>query len=205
MKTILIADDHEIIRLGVRMLIESFPEKYNFIEAATCVEIMQALSGEPVHFAVLDVFLSDGDIFSEIREISKHCRQTSILVYSMVPEKIYAKRFLKRGISGFVSKHATMKELENAILCCLQGEVYLSKAIREDLLRPKQDGDSGNPFDLLSDAELQVAKYVAMGTDTKEIALKMKLKIATVDTYRRLAFKKLNVTDRVELEKRFLY
>jgi two-component system invasion response regulator UvrY len=205
MKTILIADDHEIIRMGVRMLIESFPEKYNFIEAATCVEIMQAFTDEQVHYAVLDVFLADGDLFSEIREISKHCQQTNILVYSMVPEKIYAKRFLKRGISGYVSKHATMKELENAILCCLQGQIYLSKAMREDLMRPKQEGISGNPFDLLSDAELQVVKYVAMGIDTKEIALKMKLKIATVNTYQRLAFKKLNVTDRVELEKRFLY
>src|SRR5687767_15762515 len=69
MKTILIADDHEIVRLGVRMLIEGLPGNYNFIEAATCSEMLHVLSTGQAHYAILDVFLTDGNILSNMNEI----------------------------------------------------------------------------------------------------------------------------------------
>jgi two-component system, NarL family, invasion response regulator UvrY len=201
MKTILIADDHEIIRLGVRMLIESLPRNYNVIEAATCLEIMQVLSRKQTDYAILDVFLADGNILSYMKKIARYCQQTSILVYSGVSEKIYAKRFLKRGIRGLVSKHSPLEELEKAIRCFLDGEIYLSKSIKENLLKPSRIGE--NPFDSLSDRELQVAEYVAMGVGVQEIAQKMRLDALTICTYRRSAFEKLNIENVIELEGKF--
>ena len=122
MKTILIADDHEIVRCGVRMIINSFPQKYHVIEASTCTQVIQTLSGQQVHHAILDMNLADGNLFSAV-QTTAYCHQTNILVYSMNAEKIYAPRLMQKGARGFVSKQAKIEELENAIRCVFNGEI----------------------------------------------------------------------------------
>ncbi|HYE54977.1 MAG TPA: response regulator transcription factor [Chitinophagaceae bacterium] len=200
MKTILIADDHEIIRMSLRTLIETFHQKYNFIEAATCVETMQVLSCQKADYAILDVFMADGNILSDMQEMTKYFQHTSILVCSMASEKIYAKRFLKKGVRGFVSKRSPIDELEKAIQCFLKGEIYLSNSIKEDLLTPA----GGHSLDSLSDRELQVVEYLAMGTSVQDITQKMKLDAVKIDSYRRRAFKKLNIKKIAELDDKCL-
>lgn len=204
METILIADDHEIVRRGIRMMIEGFPRKYNFIEAATCAEVLQAMSGKSIHYTILDMSFADGNIFSSIQLITEYSRQTNILVYSMNAEKIYAKRLIEKGIRGFVSKQASIQELENAIHNLLNGEIYLSPELKYGLLTQSTKDVLANPIDLLSDRELEVIEYVAIGLGSKEIARKMDLDITTVSTYRRRAFEKLNVENVVELNDKFL-
>jgi two-component system invasion response regulator UvrY len=169
METILIADDHEIVRRGTRMIVESFPKKYNFIEASTTVEVMQALSGE-VHYAILDMFLEDGNIFSDILQTPEYCRKTNILIYSMNSEKIYAKRLIQKGVRGFLCKQTSIKELEIAIQCLLNDEIYLSPGLKKTLFGSPQADIAINPVDLLSDRELEVVEYIVMGMGAKEIA-----------------------------------
>ena len=204
METILIADDHEIIRRGVRMIIESLPQQYQFIEAATCAEVLKTLSTRPVHYSILDMFLADGNLFSAMNEINAYSEQIKMLVYSMNAEKIYAGRLMQKGIRGFVSKQAPMEELESAIRCLLKGEIYLSSAAKENLFRNGKAVSSDNPIHSLSDRELEVVEYVAVGMGAKEIANKMNLDITTVSTYRRRAFEKLNVQNMIELKDKFL-
>ena len=205
METILIADDQEIVRSGVKMIIESLPEKYTIIEAATCAEVIQVLLGSEIHFTVLDLFLADGNIFSNIHRFIKHHNKNSILVYSMSAEKIYARRLLKKGIRGFISKKDSIAELEKAIRCLLKDEVYLSQAMKKDLLEPVKTDLLKNPIDLLSDRELEVVEYITVGISSGEIAEKMKLDITTVSTYRRRAFEKLSVQNSIELRDKFLF
>jgi len=204
METILIADDHELIRRGVRTIIESLPQKYQFIEAGTCASVLKALSGQIVHYAVLDMFLADGNLFSAMDKISACAERTKMLVYSMNAEKIYASRLMQKGMRGFVSKQASFDELESAIHCLLKGEIYLSPAAKENLFRNAKSGLSGNPVDSLSDRELEVVEYVSIGMGAKEIAHKMNLDITTVSTYRRRAFDKLGVENAMELKEKFL-
>jgi two-component system invasion response regulator UvrY len=204
METILIADDQEIVRSGVKMIIESFPEKYHIIEAATCTDVKQVLFDREIYFTVLDLFLADGNIFSAIHRF-KHSSKAGILVYSMSSEKIYAMRLLKKGVRGFISKRAPIAELEKAICCLLGGEIYLSQAIKNDLLIPVKSDLPENPVESLSDRELEVVEYLTHGITTREIAEKMKLDNTTVSTYRRRAFEKLDVQNSIELRDKFLF
>jgi two-component system, NarL family, invasion response regulator UvrY len=204
METVLLADDHEIVRRGTRMIIESLPQKYNFIEATTCDEVMQALSGQPVHHAILDMFMEDGNVFTSIQQIPDYFHQTNILVYSMSAEKIYARRLIQQGVRGFVCKQASIQELESAIQSLLNGEIYLSGTLKKALFNSANNDTAKNPIDLLSDRELEVVEYIAMGLGAKEIATKLNLDITTVSTYRRRAFEKLDVQNMIELKDKFL-
>ncbi|NII29378.1 response regulator transcription factor [Pseudoflavitalea sp. X16] len=204
METVLIADDHEIVRRGIRMLIESFPEKYHCIEANSCTAVAQILSRERIHYAILDMVLADGNIFSIIQPIEACSHHTSILVYSMNAERIYARRFIEKGVRGFLSKQTSIEELEKAIRSIFKGEVYLSEELKESLLNKSPTNLSQNPVDRLSDRELEVVEYVVIGMGTKEIAQKMNLDITTISTYRRRAFEKLEVQNTIELKEKFL-
>jgi DNA-binding NarL/FixJ family response regulator len=203
MKTILIADDHEIVRRGVKMIIESLPEKYHFIEAATCSEVLQVVTSKQVDYAILDMFLADGNMFPVIHQITDISHKTSILIYSMSAEKVYARRLMQKGVRGFVSKQASIGELENAIRSFLKGDIYLSPEVKDILLKPVREGIPDNPIDLLSDRELEVVEYTVLGMGSKEIAQKMNLDITTISTYRRRALEKLDVQNMVELKDKF--
>lgn len=201
METILIADDHEIVRRGIKMIIEGLPGKYEFIEAGSCAEVMQVLSVRRVGYAILDMILSDGNVFSTTQQLTAYTDQTRILVYSMNSEKIYAKRLLQKGIRGFVCKQSNIDELENGIRSLLKGDIYISPHLKEALFTK---ASPENPIDALSDRELEVVEYVAMGMGAKEIARKMNLDITTISTYRRRAFEKLDVQNTIELKDKFL-
>lgn len=203
METILIADDHEIVRRGVRLIVESLRVKYNCIEAATCADVVKALSGNNVNYAVLDMFLPDGNVLTTLEHDPGCYSRINILVYSMNAEKIYARRLMEKGARGFVNKQASIKELEKAIQNLLKGEIYLSARLKEALLTETKPG-SQNPIDLLSDRELEVVEYITTGMGTKEIAARMNLDITTISTYRRRAFEKLDVQNPIELKEKFL-
>jgi two-component system, NarL family, invasion response regulator UvrY len=191
METILIADDHEIVRRGVRMIIEGFPQKYNFIEANTCASVMQILSVQKVDYAIMDMMLADGNVFSTTQQLAAYSDRVKILVYSMNSEKIYAKRFLQKGVRGFVCKQSSIEELQNGIRSLLKGEIYISPELKEILFNTNKKDILANPIDALSDRELEVVEYVATGMGAKEIAKRMHLDITTISTYRRRAFEKL--------------
>lgn len=204
MNTILIADDHEIVRKGVRMLIEDFlRNKCTVIETSTCKEAIQLLGGQRVNYAVLDLSLSDGNLFSMIDQIRVFAPQTAILIYSMNPGRIYAQRLMQKGVRGFISKQASMDELKEAINCLLNGRLYISQELKDLLFRSKA-GQAENPIDTLSDRELEVVEYIAAGMGTKEIAGIINLDMTTISTYRRRAFEKLGVQNAIELKEKFL-
>jgi DNA-binding NarL/FixJ family response regulator len=203
METILIADDHQIVRRGVRMIVESISKKIDIVEAATCAEVIKVFSCQQVQYAVLDLSLADGNFFPVIQD-TINFSHTKILVYSMNSEKIYARRLMQKGIRGFVSKQAPISELETAVQSLLKGDIYLSPHLKEDLLNPVKTASHTNPIDALSDRELEVVEYIATGVGSKEIASKMNLDITTVSTYRRRAFEKLDVQNPMELKEKFL-
>ncbi len=204
MKTVLIADDHEMVRRGVKMSIRSFPEQYHFIEASTCAEVVEILSSQEVDYAILDMFLADGNIFSIIQQISEQSERVIFLVYSMSAERIYAKRFIEKGVRGFVCKQSSVDELEKAIQTVFSGDTYLSPGLKEILFSSIKSTLPRNPIDSLSDRELEVVEYVAMGMGTKEIAEKMKIDSTTISTYKRRAFEKLDVQNTIEMKEKLL-
>jgi two-component system, NarL family, invasion response regulator UvrY len=205
MKALLIADDHEIIRQGIKMMIaKKFGEGYSFLEASTCKEIEKLLASQTVHHIILDMFLSDGNAFAIIDKIGEQYPQTTILIYTMNAEKIYARRLMQKGVRGFVSKQASIAELEQAIKSFLNGETYLCPTLKETVSGKELAAAEVNPIDLLSDRELEMVEYLVMGLGAKEIANKMNVVMATVSTYKNRAFEKFGVENNTELKDKFL-
>lgn len=204
METVLIADDHQIVRRGIRMMIENFPLTYQIIEASSCAEVAQILSGGKIDYAILDMVLTDGNLLSIIEQIESCSAQTHILVYSMNAERIYARRLIEKGVRGFLSKQTSIEELEKAVRSIFKGEMYLTDDVKERLINHSRTGIEQNPIDDLSDRELQVVEYLVIGMGTKEIAVKTGLDITTISTYRRRAFEKLEVQNSIELKEKFL-
>jgi DNA-binding NarL/FixJ family response regulator len=198
METILIADGHEIVRRGIRVIIEKLSKKYTLIEADTCTAVMHLLSNQQVHYAIFEMSLVDGDIFFEPQNILEHCHGTAIFVYSINPEKIYARWLIQKGVRGYLSKQASMEELSKAINVFLNGDLYLSPSVEKTFY--SSPDMLGNPIHALSDRELEVVKYMVTGIGTNEIARRMDLYITTVCTYRRRALRKLNVKNIIELK-----
>jgi DNA-binding NarL/FixJ family response regulator len=204
METILIADDHGIVRQGVRMIIEGLSEKYNCVEASSCEEVQKIFSEQKIHYAVLDLFLIDGNLYPVIVQMLKSQSPANMLIYSMNAERVYAKRLLEKGVKGFVSKQADFEQLEQAINCLLNDEIYMSPELMQHLFNADKSRQWDTPINKLSDRELEVAEYSITGLGTKEIASRMDLDIATVSIHKRKALDKLNAKNMMELKEIFL-
>lgn len=204
MKTILIADDHEIVCHGIKLMIKSINNHYNFLEASTCTQIEKLLKIQPIHYIVLDLFLADGNAFTIVDIIAEQYPETGILIYTMNAETVYAKRLMQKGIRGFVSKQASVAELEDAIKDFLNDEKYIYSTLMKELAKQDMANAEINPIDVLSDRELEVVEYLAMGYGAKEISNKMNVGISTVSTFRKRALEKFNVENNTELKDKFL-
>lgn len=202
MKTVLIADDHAIVRHVIRVIIEERSSEYNILEAATLKEVVKILSEQEVDFGIFDMLLADGNMFSTILSAVERYPGTRILVCSTSAEKIYAMRLIRKGVKGFVCKQKSINELEKAIQVFLNGEIYVSSSLKEQLDQPKT-AQTTNPIDLLSDRELEVVEYAVAGMGTKEIAEKMNLENMTISTFLKRAYNKLEVVNLVELVEKF--
>jgi two-component system, NarL family, invasion response regulator UvrY len=205
METILIADDHEIIRVGIHSIIERSPGKYNVIEASTCREVMDLMGSRKIEYAVLDLALADGNLFSASYDLDIYTSKIRMLVYSMNSEDIYARRLLQKGVRGFVSKQAKLEELEEAIRSVLKGGIYASNNLLESLFAAPKINTMPNPIDHLSDRELEIVELLITGYGTKQIANRLNLDMTTVSTYRRRANEKLKVKNLMELKDVFFW
>lgn len=199
MKTVLLADDHEIIRLGIQMIIERNFGAHNFVDASTCKEVNQILSKDHIDYIVLDLFLADGNTFPLVDHILGQYPGVSILVYTSSPETIYGKRLIQKGVRGFVCKQAGIAEVEQAICIFFNGGIYLSSELKEILAETNKK----RAVDTLSDRELEVVEYLTMGMPIKEISYKMKVDSTTVSHYRKRILSKLGVENNIDLKEEF--
>src|SRR5271154_3773960 len=145
MKSILIADDHEIVRRGIVALLDDLPVKYKIIEAADCSTVLSVLFKEHPEYLILDMNLADGNIFNNVQNIIEIYPDTRVLIYTMKSEKLYAIRLLKIGVKGFVSKESSINELKEAIQKFLNDDMYLSSQLKEQLFVSSQPGIQENP------------------------------------------------------------
>lgn len=204
MKTVLIADDHEIVRLGLRKIV-ALNGDFIFLEASACSEVKSLLSTRHVDYIILDLVLIDGSALSIIDWIIEQFREVRILVYSMNAEKIYADRLLRKGVHRFVNKQAGTMELEQAIKDFLNDKIYSGSMLAEE---PSPYANTSNLqknlIDSLSDRELEVIECIAAGMNTTEIANQMGLAFTTISTIKMRAYKKFGVENDVELKVKFL-
>lgn len=198
---ILLADDHAMLRDGVRMVLEAHGE----FEVVGCVESGRAAVDKARELrpdiAVLDIAMPELNGLEATREIRECSPETAIVILSMHEGEEYLREALRAGAAGYVLKRAAAQELVGAIHAVQRGESYLDPALTRtlisDYVRQVERGDE-TP-DSLTDRELEVLTLVAEGLTNRQIALKLSISIKTVQTHRANLMDKLNLHDRTEL------
>ncbi|MBS1570234.1 MAG: response regulator transcription factor [Bacteroidetes bacterium] len=196
----LIADDHVIVRRGLRNLLHDQYHASDISEVATCKELLAVLNARSFTLLLLDLQLTDGSTLDHLGKICEEHPEMKVLVYTMRSEEVYAQRVLALGGAGYLSKESNEEEVVRAIRQVLQGKEYVSTSI-EDHLQEKDESAKNNPLHLLSDRELGVMDDLLAGLGVKEISLRLGLQPSTVATYKARLFDKLGVTNLLDLQR----
>lgn len=196
--TILLADDHAMLRQGLKqILLEEFPEA-QFHETSTTQETLECIRQNPCDVVVLDIFMPGRSGLEVLDMVRQDRRDLPVLVLSSAPEEQLAVRVLKAGASGFLNKQAAPEHLIQAVRKVLSGGTYVSEAVAERLA--KQTRDAGqSAHDRLSDREFQVLRLLVAGKTLKEAAAELSLSAKTISTFHTRIWQKLGVKNDVEL------
>jgi DNA-binding NarL/FixJ family response regulator len=196
---ILIADDHGIVRGGLRLLIDRQPDMQVVAEAQDGVEAFeQALATRP-DLCVLDVSMPRMTGLQAAREILAHLPDTQVLALSMHDDERYVFDALKAGASGYVLKREVDQALLDAIRSVHRGEAFLTNAVEGSLVREWLADPSAGPEEPLTPREQEVLKLIAEAHTNRQIAGTLHLSEKTVESHRANILAKLGMRDRVEL------
>ena len=199
MTKILIADDHPVVRAGLKELLSGAFGKLTFTEAKTAQEALEMASKEEWSLAILDVSMpgrSGIDILSDLKRVQP---KLPVLVLSMHPEEQFARRALKAGASAYMTKETVPEELVKAVRKVLAGGRYVSAALAEKLASDLREGTNLTPHEILSDREFQILQMIASGKTVTNIAEELALSVKTVSTYRARMLEKTGMQNNAEL------
>jgi two-component system invasion response regulator UvrY len=196
---ILIADDHPIVREGLKQVLARTTGISVVAEAANGQEVLDGLSSAEVDVVVMDFSMPGKSGLDVIRQIRSEWPRVPILVLSMHPENELAPRLLKAGVSGYLEKESATRDLEQAIRRLAAGGRYVSASLGEKLAANLAAADARKPHEQLSDREYQVLLRIVAGRTPQEIAGELSLSVKTVRTYRDRIMEKMSMKNDVEL------
>lgn len=203
--SVLIADDHEIIRRGLKSLISDFWTGVTITSASTLEQALTEAEKAP-NLIIIDVNLPGGNNLKVIEQLKLVQPNAKILVFSSLNENIYAVPYLKSGASGYLAKNAEESEIVIAITTILAGSRYSSRNVKENMFNSILGNDVDNPFTKLSGRELEVAELLTKGVGVLDISTQLNLRMGTVSTYKLRLFQKLKIKSIIELaEKMSIY
>jgi DNA-binding NarL/FixJ family response regulator len=194
---ILLADDHAVVRRGLRLVLDAEPDLNVVAEAADGREAVQLGLKEPVHLAILDVSMPRMTGLQAARELAQRRPELRTLMLSMHDNEEYLFEALRAGASGYVLKSAADHDLIGACRAAVRGETFLYPRAVKALVR--EFLNSGEPRDPLSARELEVVKLIAEGYTSRGIAEELGISEKTVDRHRSNVLDKLSMRDRVDL------
>ena len=192
--SVLVVDDHPIIRHGVCQTLGLEPDLQVVAEASSATEALDALRTFSADLAVIDVSLNGTNGIELIKQIRNEHPRLPILVLSMHDESLYALRAVRAGAGGYIMKREAPDLLLTAVRKVLGGEVYLSPALERSARPAEEPAAAANPIDALSDRELEVLDLVGQGHHTRDIAQRLDLSAKTIETHR------LNMKDKLGLK-----
>ena len=196
---ILIADDHAILRRGLKEILVRELEGAVCGEAKDAAETFARIQEGGWDLLILDITMSGRSGLDVLRDLKAAHPKLPVLVLSMHPEDQYAKRVLRAGASGYVSKGSAPEELLKAIRKVLAGGRYVSAALAEKLASDLSE-DTGRPVhEALSDREFEVLRMIGAGKTVSQIAGDLHLGVTTVSTYRARILEKMHMTTTAEL------
>jgi two-component system, NarL family, invasion response regulator UvrY len=197
---ILIADDHSVVRTGLRQILLGDNPGACLEEAASCQEVREKIEQNPLwDLVLLDMSMPGGDGFELLKDLRQRIHRVPILVLSMYSEEQFGVRALKCGASGYLNKESAPTELLKAVHASLEGKRYVSPALADKLASSVADPTSATPWDRLSERELFVLRCLYEGLAIKEIAARLEISTKTVSTYRQRILTKLGFSSNAEL------
>lgn len=195
---ILIADDHAIVRKGLKQLmVDEFPGA-DIIEVSNGNEALATINSQIWDIILLDISMPGRNGIETLKQMRKQGIKAPILMLSIHSETQYAIRALKAGASGFLNKENSTEELLIAVHRTLSGRKYITASLAEKLA-DTNDSNHGPAYERLSDREMQVLQLIASGKTVSEIAEVISLSVNTISTYRSRILEKLNLKNNAEL------
>lgn len=198
MSQILIVDDHSIVRTGIKVLLEA-QLNMSADEADDGRAALKLIKERKYDLILLDINMPGMDCSQLINAVLSFDPDSSILIFSMNEEELFARHYLKLGVKGFLSKRSSPDEIIYAIRQVLSGKRYISRELAEMLGDQMNGHKNENPFRTLSQRELTVVSYLLKGNKISEIGDLMNLHASTISTYRNRIFEKLNIKSLIDL------
>lgn len=190
---ILIADDHILLREGLKQVLQDEFDDIAFGEAGSGVETLQKLKSRDWNVLILDIIMPDRSGMDILQDIHKNYPKLPVLVLSSTPEDQLGVRVIKAGAWGFLNKQAIAEDLVLAINKLLSGGRYISPTLAERLAADLDRSQDRPLQELLSPREYQIFKMMATGQSVKEIADELSRSVKTVSTFRSRVFEKLHL------------
>ena len=200
--TVLIVDDHPIVRQGLAQLIDQETDLQVCGQAEDAHEAMQAIRTLHPDMVIVDISLKSTSGIELIKDLKVQHPDLPVLTLSMHDEAVYGERALRAGAKGYIMKQEATEKVVTAIRRVLAGEVYVSDGMAAQMVSKIVGGGTkkaGSPVDRLSDRELEVFRLIGEGFSTREMAEKLHLSIKTIETYRAHIKDKLGFQDANEL------
>lgn len=194
MITIVLADDHAVVRSALRLLLDAEEDFEVVAEAGDIDSAVRYVSGHKPDVLILDLNMPGGPSIAAVPELQKASADTGIVVLTMEVEPSFARQAIQSGVLGYVLKEAVDEELVHAVRLAADGRTYLQPE-----LGAKLAADPGETADGLSDRELDVLRLIALGHTNSEIADELFLSVRTVESHRAHIQQKLQLTKRSEL------
>jgi DNA-binding NarL/FixJ family response regulator len=195
---VILADDHTLVRAGIRSLLEKGPQVTVVAEANDGRELLQLLQNHPADLVLMDISMPGLNGLEATARISREFPKVRVIILSMHQNEEYYWQALKAGASGYLLKKAATTELEAAIKQVMAGETYLSKEIAQRLskrLPLDQLAHTKSPLESLTDRQREILQLIAEGETTKAIAFTLKLSPKTIEYHRAELMSRLGIYD----------
>jgi two-component system invasion response regulator UvrY len=196
---VLIADDHAIVRQGLKQILSETEDMLVTGEADDGAEALGLARQQPWDVFLLDVSMPNRNGIDTLKQLKKEFPRLPVLILSMHPEEQYAVRALKAGASGYLTKQSAPEQLVNAIRQVASGKKYLSPAVAQQLADAISEDTEKSPHERITDREYQVLKLIAAGKTLTQVAETLNLGVATVSTYRARLLEKMGLRSTAEL------
>jgi two-component system, NarL family, invasion response regulator UvrY len=196
---ILLADDHTVLRQGLRKILARTFRGARFGEAGDTTETLAALAAARWDLLILDISMPGRDGFEVLRQMTRHHPQTPVLVLSSTPEEEFGMQALRAGAAGYLNKRVAAERIAEAARCVCAGGRFFSSDLLAGLVRELRRDARRTPNALLSRREMQVARAITDGKTLREIAAELTVSAKTISTFRSRLFAKLGVKNDAQL------
>jgi two-component system, NarL family, invasion response regulator UvrY len=196
---VLVADDHEVVRRGLRQILAETGDILVAAEAASASDVMRVVGEQRFDVVVLDISLPGGSGIELIGEIKKVRPDARVLILTVYSEEQYAVRAIKAGAAGFLTKESASDRLIEAVRKIAAGGRYVTAELAETLASLLAGETAGQPHERLSDREFEILKLLASGKTVSQVAQELCLSVKTVSTHRTRILKKMNMKTNAEL------